>query len=280
MIGFVFICLVIGLVFVQCLADSAQQLIVGQNFLVHDVQGWSPRALVVDSQGYLWFVNNFAGDSVLQLNHEGKHVSSLRTIPASKISTIAIGRRDCHGDNGELLYLADNTNRRIVIVTTEKQQVASLTYPIPQNRQIKHLAVDSRGVIYIIDDSKPNSQVWRMNPDGLMLPPIIADPPITPACMALDPNDVLYVADRQSSQIFQFSRQGDQIGIFISPLVQFIVGLAIDNLFNLYILTNSSVTKLSPDGNVLGSYQQSASLLTVKDEESLYAANLRVTSRS
>lgn len=268
MTALVIISLVVCLVFVGSLAEPSQQAIVGHHFEVHDIQGWSPQSVVIDSQGYIWFTDGLADDSVLQLNHEGKHISTLRTTPASAVATIALGGSD------ELLYLADNTNRRIVLVTTEKQQIASFPYTIPKDLDIFFIAVSTREIIYIIDGSPFSFQVWRMDANGSALPSIVADPPFKPACMALDPNNVLYVADRESSQIFQFASNGDQIGILVNPLIRYIAALTVDKHFNVYISAfdyelDPRVTKLSPDGNVIGSIEPFACVLAVDDGRDL-----------
>lgn len=156
--------LVIGLMFVGCFAYPSHELIVGDHFDVHDMQGWSPHSMVVDDQGYLWFANSLSSDSLIQLNHQGKHLASLRTTPASSIATIAFG-------NNGMLYLADNKNRLIQVLTTDKIQIASYIYTIPQEAAIQQLVVDARGTMYIIDDSK-TSQVWRMAADGSLLPSV------------------------------------------------------------------------------------------------------------
>ncbi|MBD3160738.1 MAG: hypothetical protein GF346_01225 [Candidatus Eisenbacteria bacterium] len=128
-----------------------------------------------------------------------------------------------HYDAGfDELYLGDAGRNRIVVFNGDGVYRFSFTggdrFSVPFD-----VDVDSQGYVYVVGSSREGRHVHRYDYDGrylatLPLPASFDDAPFEPGSVAIDREDRLYVADRETPRIVVLNGHGELIDRF--PVVE------------------------------------------------------------
>lgn len=226
-----------------------------------------PTSVALDTSGNI-FVGDFDDAVVVKLAPNGDVLASYpgvgeagHTIPYP--AALAV---DGQGN----VYIAQNRANRVQKLNGSLEPVGQMGLPIPLPGQFgwpRHVAVDSRGVVYVIGQY---ARIQRFLPDGTVLPPFAENPyaPVwrsdTSGRLAVGPDDTLYFGNVPAQRVDVMTVDGALItslgnpegkpsgapGEFAAPQA-----VAIDAAANIYVAgQDSRLQKLDPGGNPLATW--------------------------
>lgn len=227
--------------------------------------GSGPRGVAVDANNNIW-VGSYNDRNIMKINSETMQVETVINVPGN-VYGLAI---DAEGN----LWTSERGGGVVSRINTETSQLIETLTP-PFSRSLYGIAIDGEGNLWLGNFTENN--ILKYNPRTSQWQQFRDRNGGATRGIAVDGQGNVWVANSSSNNVSKFrASDGAYLGTY--PVGNGPIGVAIDNDGNIWAVNqgSSNATKLSPEGQNIGSFNVGSGPYTYSDMTGFQLRNFTV----